>query len=160
MIASLRPNASHLYRPSSRPEPRPHKRPGLLRSYPKPYQQVKNRRHPLEALGCLPLGHIFIQSDPCDWNGLCDCAVGLAEEGTDLLIACRSISVGAGAPLAPEFLARDGRALRQSLELAPNYFRVDAARTHVNAEPAIHRGHDVVPADGVGVAADALGDEF
>jgi hypothetical protein len=26
-------NASHLYRPSSRPEPRPHKRPGLLRSY-------------------------------------------------------------------------------------------------------------------------------
>src|SRR5476651_2548732 len=57
---------------------------------------------------------------------------------------------------APESFARDGRTLSQSLEFSPDHLRVDAARTHVDAEPAVYRGHDVVPADEIGVAADAL----
>ena len=31
---------------------------------------------------------------------------------------------------------------------------------HVDAESTIHRGHDVFPADEIGVTADALGHEF
>src|SRR4051812_44466635 len=67
---------------------------------------------------------------------------------------------GACARSRPEFLRGDRSALRQGGELGPDHIRIDSPGAHVDAESAVHGGHEVVATDEVGVSADALRDEL
>ena len=60
-----------------------------------------------------------------------------------------------GCDSAPELAAGQRGPLRQRLELRPGDLRMDAA-----AQPAIGRGDDPLPADEIGKAQDALGDQL
>src|SRR5207244_165418 len=60
----------------------------------------------------------------------------------------------------PEPAARDGGALCQRAELGPDDIRIDAARSDVNAEPAVDARADVLAADELRISLDALRDEL
>src|SRR6185312_13227564 len=61
---------------------------------------------------------------------------------------------------APEFLARDRRPLGERLQFGPDDIRVHASRADMDAETAVHGGHDVLTSHEVGITPDPLGDQL
>src|SRR5690606_38211066 len=60
-------------------------------------------------------------------------------------------------PVAP---GGDLRPLGERRKLGPDDLGIEVAAAGVDREAAIDPGHDALPAEQVGVAADALGDQF
>src|SRR6185437_8955739 len=72
----------------------------------------------------------------------------------------RWTAAGRTGPSPPEFLRGNRRALGERLQLCPDDIRIDAAGADMDAESAVHSGHDVLASHQVGIAPDPLGPQL